>query len=89
MIKKQLREINVPFSTEVRPGLPHGARVLGAEIRDEELCIWIECNPENDVEPRVLRSYPIYGSFLSPHTQRFISIIDNNGLKYSLYEIIQ
>lgn len=86
---KQLHEVNVPFATKLLVPMPHGSRILGAEIRDSELCLWVESNPNNPAEPRELRSYLIYGSFLSADTHRFIAVVDDCGLKYSLYEIIQ
>lgn len=58
--------------------LPEGAIILCVKIHREKLCMWYECETENDVERVIIRCFGT-GFNLDGNLEYIDTVITNNG----------
>jgi hypothetical protein len=70
--------------------LPFGARMLSAQMQGDNLCLWVELNPEADrTECRVIEIYGTGNPMIDGVARRHISTVQSGPMVWHVFENIE
>lgn len=83
----KIYKYSIPVDDEIVIKMPKDAKVLTVQMQKSEPCIWILCDPNNEI---VERRFYLYGTGMTvSHSETYIGTFQmlNGGLVFHLFEL--